>query len=260
MVNHQSPDESAGAANVESQATDTTETIGNEPPFEVAGGWTHRTIKIGNSSFNLLLPADPDQVLEVHLERTSREHATSGEVVRDPYWAALWSSALPTAEAVLREDWQGHGAALELGCGMGLVGLAALARGMHVTFSDHIPEAVQLALYNADQNGFSRAQGFQLDWENLPEAPPVQRYSLILASDVLYHCGGHRPLLQTLDDLLADDGICWIGDPGRFNSREFLHVAAQRFDVRLRDRYGRFFSKPLSGQDQIFVLRRSRTS
>ncbi|MFO7908104.1 MAG: methyltransferase domain-containing protein, partial [Pirellulaceae bacterium] len=170
--------------------------------------------------------------------------------------AALWSSAAPTAEAVLRARWRGRERALEIGCGVGLVGLAALARGMQVTFSDHLPQAIQLALYNARRNGFSTAHGARLDWRDLPEAPPAQPYSVILASDILYHRGSHDPVLETVDRFLADDGVCWIGDPGRFNSREFLPAASRRFRVRLQDQEGNRVSVPRSAQYQMFVLQR----
>jgi predicted nicotinamide N-methyase len=223
-------------------------------PFEVPGGWTQRTLELESHRFELLLPADPDQVLEQQLELEAGRVAGSGPGSLDPYWAALWSSATPTAEAVLREAWSRGAAAIELGCGMGLVGLAAMAAGLQVTFTDHVHEAVQLALENARRNGFCHARGQQLDWH--APASGGQAYPLILASDVLYSRGNHLPLLDTIDRLLAPDGVCWLGDPGRYNSHDFPGVARRRFRVELRDRDGNSLTVPHSGQYQRFVLRR----
>lgn len=227
----------------------------DEPPFDVPGGWRCRAIELLGRAFDILLPADPDSVLEARLaaEQCGRVDANAAS---DPYWAALWSSASPTAEAVLETSWESGESVLELGCGMGLVGLAALARGLQVTFSDHMEQAIQLALYNARRNGFQHARGLRLDWHQPPHVAPAERYSAILGSDILYNRGNHGPILKTLGHLLAPHGVCWIGDPGRFNSREFLQVASKRFRVQLRDRDGNTLFVPQSGQYQMFVLHR----
>lgn len=221
-------------------------------PFDVPGGWSRRLLRLGEHSFDLLLPTDPDYVLETQLENERRE---GPQAAQDPYWAALWSSATPTAEMVLEEPWRGGERALELGCGAGLVGLAALARGLDVTFSDHEPCAVELALINACRNGWTHAQATQLDWK-APRADLSHRYDVLLASDVLYHRANHLPLLESIDRLLAAEGVCWIGDPGRFNSSEFFQAACDRFRVELLDRERLEFSEPLAGKFQLFVLRR----
>lgn len=226
-----------------------------ETPFDVPGGWSMRMVDLAGRRFELLLPADPDRVLETQIEIEQQDVAD--QQAADPYWAALWSSASPTAEAVLAADWTPRQAVLELGCGIGVVGLAALARGLCVTFSDHVAQAIDLALVNARRNGFHEARGVALDWHHPSLASSDERYSIILASDVLYNRANHLPLLNTIDRFLAPGGVCWIGDPGRFNSREFLPVACDKFHVTLRDREGATFAVPVSGQFQIFVLQRA---
>ena len=226
----------------------------DEPPFDVSGGWESRTIELVGHSFELLLPADPDSILETRLAAEERGDTPASGGSNDPYWAALWSSASPTAAAVLEATWVGDESVLELGCGIGLVGLAALARGLPVTFSDCSEQAVQLALYNARRNGFHNAQCLRLDWRRPPTVALAERYPVILASDILYNRSNHAPILQTLDRLLAPRGECWIGDPGRFNSREFLQLASRRFRVKLRGRDGGVFFVPQSGHYQMFVL------
>src|SRR5262245_36471328 len=53
-----------------------------------------------------------------------------------PYWADLWPAARMLADAILREPWTAGAHAVEIGCGLGLPGVAALAAGLRVTFSD----------------------------------------------------------------------------------------------------------------------------
>src|SRR6202040_2961405 len=50
-----------------------------------------------------------------------------------PYWADLWPAARMLTKAILREKWTPGQRALEVGCGLGLPGIAALAMGLRVT-------------------------------------------------------------------------------------------------------------------------------
>ena len=192
--------------------------------LEIPGGWSERTQAVGRHRFQLLVPADPVEFLN-QLDESAAPH------VADPYWAAIWSAAPVLAERVARHPWPSGTAALELGCGVGLTGLAALAVGMPVTFSDYIEPAVALALENARRNGFPSASGLMLDWR---DPPVIQPFSLVLASDVLYEEQFHADLITTLDRVLAADGECWIGDPQRSAAGDFAELARQRgYDVAI---------------------------
>src|SRR5690242_11945488 len=101
----------------------------------IPGGWTEREVAIGGASFSLLLPAEPDTVL-LHFEADAQAKEHIGA---DPYWAQLWPTSLVIAEKILATDWPPRRTAIELGCGVGLAGLAALEVGLQVTFSDYNP-------------------------------------------------------------------------------------------------------------------------
>src|SRR5690242_8891234 len=104
----------------------------------VPGGWSDRTIVLGGRAFSISTPTDPDAFLE-HLEEPA---ADARPHYADPYWAKLWPAAPLLAEAILRHPPTPPARVLELGCGSGLVGIAALACGLDVTFSDYVPFAV----------------------------------------------------------------------------------------------------------------------
>ena len=177
----------------------------------IPGGWTQQPVLLAERSFQVIQPREPDELLE---ELARREDVASEP---DPYWARLWPCAITMAKAVLQADWPAAGEVLEIGCGIGLVGLAALARGLTVTFSDHVPLAVSLAVENAERNGFS-ARGLLLDWD----CPLPQRYGVILGSDVIYDRRCHDRLLTLLEQMLTPGGICWLGDPGRTDAQRFV--------------------------------------
>ena len=220
----------------------------------IPGGWTERDVTVGDRTFHLLLPANPDAFIE---ELNEAELPTLPKMRSDPFWAQLWQAAEPLAKLVLAADWPGDTHVLELGCGSGLVGLAALSRGWRVTLSDYVPESVELAVENARRNGFSDARGLVLDWNE----PIAESFRVMVASDVLYDRRNHAPLLKTLDRMLPDDGVVWIGDAGRSGAADFFKIAPQRgYSIEPRGADGRPLAGPVNARFQWFIVRRARTT
>ena len=143
-----------------------------------------REIDLGTGRVSMFTLVDPDALLDA---LTQEEFDGSGG--RMPYWGTVWPSALALAEKVLRSPSLEGRRVLDLGCGLGLVGLAALERGAHVTFLDWEPEAVRLAR-GSDQS------------------IPALAADLGVASEALRHC---------LRQAEADAGH---GQPGDLTSDE----------------------------------------
>ncbi|HEX5102795.1 MAG TPA: methyltransferase [Pirellulaceae bacterium] len=219
----------------------------------IPGGWTERNVVVGHHAFRLILPADPDSLLE-HLEDPQ---TTSVPHLADPYWAKLWPAAQHLAEALIARPFPPGTRVLELGCGSGLAGLAALAAGLDVTFSDYVPWAVQLALENAARNGYLSARGLAFDWRN----PAEQAWPVIIAADVTYDRTNIDPLLETLHRMLAPGGIAWLGDAGRGPVADFVRDAsAHGWSTRLLDKSGQERFMPVLGAFQLIVLERAPTA
>lgn len=213
---------------------------------KVPGGWELRDVLLAGRSFRLFVPARLETLLG----------AVEGETDTVPYWGRLWPAAEPAARAVLGwAPWRVGSEILELGSGVGLVGLAALARGDRVLFSDVSEAALETCRINARRNGFSAPRARLLDWRE----PADLQVDVVLASDVLYDPALHEPLLETIDAALRPSGIAWIADPGRHASREFAARAAEWFDLRIRDESGDEVLLPSRTEFQIFELCRPRT-
>jgi len=204
-------------------------------------------VQICGREFELELP-EPTELLE---EAVAGER--SGAAGWDPYWGLLWAAAPLTARLLLTAAPRVQ-RSLELGCGVGLVGLAGLAAGLSVTFSDQSAAAVSMAVRNAERNGLCGGLGLVFGWQDVPAVSP---YEFVFASDVLYERSGHEPLLGALGQLLAPGGVVWIGDAGRQHAPKFVETARQRgWRVRHYDQELRPLADPQPLQYRLLVLDR----
>src|SRR5438270_4387683 len=99
---------------------------------EYAGPVVSAPVAVGGRPLTLVRPADPDVMLD---DPTVLAWNRRDDYM--PYWAYLWPGAFLLAEAVAAEPWEAGTLGLEIGCGLGLAGLAGLSRGLRVTFTDY---------------------------------------------------------------------------------------------------------------------------
>ena len=90
---------------------------------------------------------------------------------------------------------------VELGCGLGAVGIsAALAGARSVLLTDFQPASLELARASAEANGVSdRVQTCLLDWTDPGSTLQERAVDLVIGSDVLYS----RELSASLMDVVA---------------------------------------------------------
>lgn len=204
----------------------------NDSLPKIPGGWRTHDIDVGDRTFAMILPVDPDAFLD---DETVIERNLTSDYM--PYWAYLWPVAELMAKFVLDRDWPAEARTLEIGSGVGLVGLAGLAAGLDVTFSDYDDVAVEVVLRTAKLNGFRHARSRPLDWKRIPD--DISPFDIVLGCDVIYESGNHALVLNVLDRLLDPTGECWIGDPGRQLTPAFRLLAIKRgYDVSTFDMSG----------------------
>ena len=141
-----------------------------------------------------------------------------------PYGMELWPSASMLAAHILAGE-SGRGRhALELGCGLGLIAIAATKQGWRVTATDNEPMSLRFAAHNARRNGVSVAEFSALDWH---EPPRGRRFTRIFGADLLYQKTDHVPILACLDVLLSEEGIALLADPNRGVADGFESTAGE---------------------------------
>ena len=111
--------------------------------------------------------------------------------------------------------------AIELGCGIGLPSVAALAGGAGVTVTDHYTAALDFSRYNARSNLGVEPEPQLLNW-HAPAAGVLGGFDLVLAADVLYEWRNVPALAALIPTLLASGGEVLLSDPRRKNTPAFL--------------------------------------
>jgi predicted nicotinamide N-methyase len=166
--------------------------------------WTQRTLRAGALELIATVPEDPDE-----LTRTAEASGATDLA----YWAHVW----PTVEFMVRwiaetpllKQREPPMRVLELGCGLGLAGIAAAMRGADVVLTDVNNDALTAATRNALLNSVT-VQVQHLDWTEPPSI--AGGFDLILGSDVLYAPDAHGPIGR----LIRQAGCAAVlGDPNR---------------------------------------------
>jgi 2-polyprenyl-3-methyl-5-hydroxy-6-metoxy-1,4-benzoquinol methylase len=191
--------------------------IHSTPP-EAFGHRVRDAVTVSGRTFQFDRPAGLDHLFDHPAVRSAY---ASDEYI--PYWADLWPAAVMLAEVVLAEPWGENLQALEFGCGLGISGMAALSRGLHVTFSDVDEAAVQLAASNARLNGFRDFETAAIDLRAVPE----QTFPVLLAADVCYELRLTEAVAKFVKLALAPGGLALLTDTDRYSARPLRWLLEQ---------------------------------
>lgn len=175
------------------------------------------TWTIAGERFEILWPADMDALLD---DPRTRERFARDEYM--PYWGVPWPSSVLLAEYVLTGLARRGGRAVEIGCGVGLVSVAAARAGWSVTAADWDEDALRFAEENARRNGVALAATTRLDWCEPFVGEP---FALVLASDVLYERRYVQPVARWIRAALAPGGTALVSDSNRSAAEGFLDAA-----------------------------------
>lgn len=187
-------------------------------------------VTVGTLSFDFTRIADPNQVLDEVAEEEDRQIQRAGRRLDDeqlhlPYWAELWDSAYGVGRFLVGNgQWAVGGedrrqatahhpppAVLDLGCGMGLAGTVAAALGAQVCFADLETPALLFARLNS-LPWRTRVRTRQLNWQT---DRLLERFDLILGSDILYERQQWPYLEPFWRQHLKEEGRILLGEPGR---------------------------------------------
>jgi predicted nicotinamide N-methyase len=142
-----------------------------------------------------------------------------------PYWALVWIGARAIAAQMLDSPPPIETRVLDLGCGLGLSGIAAGLNGAHILFADSVAEALEFAKAGALHHGLTHFETRQLDFtkDSLGET-----FDLILAADIVYQPDDYTPLVDFLDAHLARPGVLLLSESLRADAKQVVRALEAR--------------------------------
>lgn len=184
-------------------------------------------VGVGGETYEILQIAD----MAAHVDKLAETAGTDGLTL--PFWARIWPAALLVSHFVASLAPAENATALEIGAGVGLVGLVAAKKGYASVISDIEDDALLFSQINILKNGLEdRAVAARMDFA--PETPADgPRYDLILGAEVLYREEHARPLVKFLLRHLAakPEAEAVLGREYHRKAKKFFKEAEKEFAI-----------------------------
>jgi 2-polyprenyl-3-methyl-5-hydroxy-6-metoxy-1,4-benzoquinol methylase len=162
------------------------------------------------------------------------EYIDSQDPLQDfPLWAKVWEASWVLADFLAGMPVEPEKRLLEIGCGLGLVGVVAASFGHKVIMTEHNPEAIEFARANAEMNHCEDMEIIDLDW-NSPSFHG--RFDTIVGSEVVYHEKDFEPLRHLFERLLKPEGEVILCEGIRRTSLDFFKEMQRHFDLKAQQK------------------------
>jgi predicted nicotinamide N-methyase len=162
---------------------------------------------------------------------------------RFPLWSKIWEASLILADELANMTVHPGKTFLEIGSGLGLVGVVAASFGHNVTLSEYDPHALAFAWANAQLNGCLSVRVVSLDW-NKPELNGVFDY--IVGSEVIYHERDFDPLQAMFQKFLVPGGEVILCAEMRKTNMAFFAFMQEGYAIKARKKTLRAAGKTIS--------------
>jgi len=146
-----------------------------------------------------------------------------------PLWAKIWEPSFILADHLVSIPVNPKKRFLEIGSGLGLVGIVASLFGHQVTMTEYNQDALNFAKANAHINNCSNLEIMQLDW-NRPELKGT--FDKIIGSEIIYTKKSFYPLLRLFRTYLKENGEILLVERQKKSSIEFFRQMNEYFNIK----------------------------
>jgi len=178
-----------------------------------------RDLTIHGRQFNFVVPKKIDSFIDF-------ENIVHGF----PLWAKIWEPSWILAEHVAKTPPSQFNKILEIGSGIGVVGIVAASFGHDVTMTEYDENALQFAAANAEINHCPEMKICRLDWHR-PDLD--DRFDTIIGSEVMFHARDCNPLLNLFRIYLKPNGRIILASGVRQSVLDILRRMHRFFDVQI---------------------------
>ena len=148
-----------------------------------------------------------------------------------PLWAKIWEASGVLAGYLAGMPPDPTKTMLEIGCGLGMVGIVAARAGHRITMTEINPDALNFARANALVNDCPEIAIERLDW-NAPQLDG--RYDTIVGSETVYKTEDIHGLDAMFDRYLNPGGTIVLAEGVRRTGVDFWERMRHRYDVQAR--------------------------
>lgn len=189
---------------------------------------------IGSRPFRFFVPTS----LEPFLNQEDLLH-------QFPLWAKIWEASLVLAHRLATTPPTEGQRWLELGAGLGVVGIVAAAFQHDVTITEYDPDALNFIRANAELNGCKPRDVLRLDWRQ----PDLRkRFDRIVGSELIYNEKDFPALGDLFHVLLKPEGEILLAGEIRRTNQAFLDLMQKDYHIEIARNALR------SDEDRITVL------
>jgi 16S rRNA G1207 methylase RsmC len=160
-----------------------------------------------------------------------------------PLWAKIWEASLILADELAGLPAHPGRTFVEIGCGLGLVGVVAASLGHDVTMTEHDPHALAFARANALLNGLAGLRVMPLDWN---QPGPDEHFDFIIGSEIIYHERDFDPIRGMFERLLKPGGEIILCAEMRKTNMAFLSLLENTYTIKARRKTLRSETRNLS--------------
>lgn len=200
--------------------------------FQTQYETTTSELVIRGRSFRFFVPKDLESFVD------------SEDIFRDfPLWAKIWEASFVLAEYLSGSDVEPEKRFLEMGCGLGVVGIVASSFGHKVTMTEYNQDALSFARANALLNNSLNLEIKELDWSR----PKIQgSFDTILGSEIIYKESDFQPILHLFKTYLKEGGEIIIAEGIRKTSMEFMSQMSDSFNIKVHKKILRSKSEEIT--------------
>lgn len=178
-------------------------------------------ITVGSEQLRFLTIQNLDEVIV--------ETAEKGETgkIKLPYWGKIWESSVVLAHFIESKKLKPGTTVLELGAGVGVVGLFAASWGQNVTITDNNDEALLFAMANAMLNDLQeKAHVVKLDWTN-PQMD--KQFDYIIGSEIIYVRETYPFLIKLFQRFLKPAGTIFLAKSTSLPAKTFFPLLDKEY-------------------------------
>ncbi|MFT4570066.1 MAG: putative nicotinamide N-methyase [Hyphomicrobiaceae bacterium] len=146
-------------------------------------------------------------------------------VPEPPYWALVWIGARALAAHLFQHPPRPDQSVLDLGCGLGVSGVAAAQSGAQVVFGDYAPECLPFVEATLEAHQLEHCEVRLLDFTS---DRLEHRFDLIVAADIVYDPESYGSLAEFLDMHLSIEGEILLTESLRADAKLFLATLVER--------------------------------